>query len=206
MVKVLAQAGNSLADIYDVEGSIAGIEHLETHDLPIVHEMGATVFSERISANIRRGTSGATAASTAFDVDIPLGAAPVIRILALSVFTTVTARLDHVTASMHDVLNGREIPIFAWDTNDGGTESAVRVSLEGAAAAEAIMLVPRVSAQVNMPNMIIGSGQPNGIPEIAFRGITTAFGAGTVTCTVLVQQCFPFLRGISSRGLPVPSW
>ena len=45
MVKILSQAGISLADLYNVEGSIAGIEQLDTRELPIVHEMSGTIFS-----------------------------------------------------------------------------------------------------------------------------------------------------------------
>lgn len=207
MVKILSQAGDSLADIYDVEGSIAGIDSLETNELPIVHELGATVFSERISANMRRGTSGGVAASTAWDVEMAnFGAGTaVVRILSIAVFVDTTARVDHVTVSVRDVLNGREVPMFAWDVNQGGVETAVRVREEGAAAAETIMLTPK-GANAVLPNLLIGPGQPNEVAEIAFRGITTAFGAGTVVATVIIQQCFAQLRGLSSRGLPVPSW
>jgi hypothetical protein len=207
MVKILSKAGDSLADIYDVEGSIAGIDSLETKELPIVHELGATVFSERFSSNIRRGTSGGVAQSTAWDVEMAnFGASTnIVRILSVAVFVDTTARVDHVTVSVRDVLNGREVPIFSWDTNNGGTETAVRIVEEGAAAAETIQLIPK-GANVILPTMLVGPGQPNQVPEIAFRGITTAFGAGTVVTTVLIQQAFAQLRGVSSRGLPVPSW
>ena len=47
MPKILAQAGISLADVYDVEGSIAGTDELLSEDVSLVHEMGGHMMSER---------------------------------------------------------------------------------------------------------------------------------------------------------------
>ena len=46
------------------------------------------------------------------------------------------------------------------------------------------------------------------INDIAFRGVTSAFGAGTVVLTALIHIAFTHLGGNvpSNFGLPVPGW
>jgi len=204
MAKVQAQAGDSLADVYDVQGSIAGIDHLVTHDLPIVHEMGGTVFSERVAGGITRAQTGAITQTQAFG-DVITGFAPgMTRILGVSVFVDTAARMGDLVVSIRSGPEGREVPIWAWDSTVD-VEMAVRLVDDGAAAANFTLLRP-VTLLENLPSMLFGADQRRVIDEIAIRGNTLTFGAGDVEATVLITTAFASLEGVSSRGLPLPSW
>lgn len=206
MVKILSQSGDSLADIYDVEGSIAGIDTLETRDLPIVHEMGATIFSERFSTLILREFVDDFAQSTGFNrtiSGIPTDS-PFMRILGVSVMIDTTARIDLASISI-DGGDGEEIPIWSWDTALDA-ETSVRVIVSGGAAGTQIFLRPVQPWWGSLPIIIALGGQPQNTPSVFFRGISAAFGAGTVQITALMQVAFPRQTGVSARGLPVPSW
>ena len=202
MVKILSQAGISLADIYDVKGSIAGIEQLETRELPIVHEVGATVFSERFSTTVRRRASGNLNQSTTFDLiltdlpDVPS------RLLGVAILCDVPSRISFAAVLVRDPIGGREMPVWVYDAPNAST---VRIVDNGAAVANTEMLHGNSNLDY-VPNFVGGSGQPQIVDDIALRGQTTAFGAGTVFITGLYYIAFGQVGGISSRGLPIPSW
>ena len=206
MTKVLSQAGSSLADIYDVEGSIAGIDQLLTDELPIVHEMGGTVFSERLSGEIVRLSTGALAQSVAFDVILTSPPINTYRLLGLFVFADVN-RVSFAQVSLRNTGTDREIPLWWWDTTASINDvSSVRMRDNGAAAATHIALN---TPQFQLPSLAIRSGQLQETGgEIVFRGEMTAFGAGTVTATAILYLGLTDLptAGLSSRGLPIPSW
>ena len=202
MVKVLGQAGTSLADVYDVEGSIAGVDQLLSEDVNTVHEMGDTIASERFSGAIRRLQSGAINQSTSFGVsltDLPAG---VWRILNIAVLGNQTARTANLSVLMADT-NGREIPLFVWDVAQD-IESVVRIDENGAGATNLRYFIGNPG--LLGPTMGVGTGQPQRVDEIAFRGTSSAFGAGTVTYTLLIYIALMQVGGLSSIGLPVPSW
>lgn len=204
MVKILSQAGSSLADTYNVEGSIAGIDQLETRELPIVHEMGGTIFAERLSGGMDRRTTGAIAQNTDWDIILTgLGRFPS-RILGIFVFSDDASRLSHATVSVRDPLDEREVPIFAWDT--GEAVVTVRIQDDGAAVANEVALNNVLNVAAATPSLLIGTDQPAPIDQMAFRGRTSGFGAGTVVVTMLMYKAFSEIGGISSRGLPLPSW
>lgn len=206
MVKVLTKSGDSLADVYDVTGSIAGIESLQTEELPIVHEMGSTIFSERLSGSIRRAASAATLQSanfTTFLNDFPSGA---YRILGVQVLVANPLQVDSVQVSIVSAAPGpgREIPIFIWDdTND--VETRIFINNEGVLSNVTALVSSRGPTP---PSMGISFGQPQGVGErLVMRGLTNAFGGGTMVATCLVYVGFTQVApGLSSRGLPVPSW
>jgi len=202
--KVLAQAGTSLADIYDVEGSIAGVEEIETREVQAVHEMGQAIFSERLRARVITTASAATAQSLNIDVAILAFAdIPFIRVHGIFVFTSVTARLTRMAVMIEDAISaGNGLPIWVWD----GNEESVRTSV-GGSAVNTISLdgMPQYSM---LPSFMVGQtrrGQEVS-PNLTLRGSTSAFGAGTVTVTCHTLISFPTLGGVSSRGLPVPGW
>ena len=208
MVRLLSQAGNSLADIYDVVGSIAGIEQLDTRELGIVHEMGTTVFSERFRTTIRRITTGNVAQNTDWNVELTNLPAAVTRLLGVMVFTNVVARLLRNVISLEDRMNGLEIPIWLWDAAAANPSSSIAYDDDGAGVAVFDMLHGLASAQF-IPNFTGGSGQTlvqGGVEDIVMRGRTTGFGAGTVAITAVFLLGFTFQGGVSSRGLPIPSW
>lgn len=204
MVKILSQAGNSLADVYDVEGSIAGIATLETRELPIVHEMGATVFSERLTGSILRVATGDILQNATWDITTSdVGAVSFSRVLGCLVFTDSASRVSNVSVHIRDPLSGREVPIFAWDLNEAALN--LRMVDDGAAVAtfEALSNALNVAT---LPSFLIGSQQRNRIDTLVFRGLMTGFGAGTVFARALIYNIFSETEGISSRGLPVPGW
>lgn len=204
MVAILGDAGKSIADLYDVEGSIVDIRELHTAELPIVHEMGATLFSERYSGFLRNATSGAIIQSTAFNVVIDSLPAGPFRIYGVTVFINNAGRIDFASVAIRNPLDGREMPIWIWDSSTDA-EVRVRFSDDGAAVGTQLFLQPN-AGNVIFPQLIAGLGQPQDVRDIAFRGISTAFGAGNVTCDLLVHVGFSQVGGLSSRGLPIPSW
>ena len=204
MTKILSQAGNSLADVYDVEGSIAGIDQLETRELPIMHEMGATIFSERFGGVLVSATSAAVNQSTAWNIGLVGLPAHVWRVFGIQVFVNATARVDFCSICVRETVSGREMPIWAWDSA-ADSEYNVRFSDDGGAIATTIFLQP-AAANKQLPHLMAGAGQPQAVAQLVFRGISSAFGAGTVTADVLTHVGFPDVAGLSSRGLPIPSW
>lgn len=203
MAKVLSQAGNSLADVYDVEGSIAGIDHLETHELPIVHEMGATVFSERYNTDIRRAPTGAIAQNVAFNVFVT-GLPPTpTRLLGVAVFADDATRVLQAAVFAREPDRGRDMPIWVWD----GTTSIISTFDDNGSSAAFDLLVGSVAMNM-VPTMVgaVGQPQPQMVSDLVFRGLTTGFGAGTVAITALYYSANAQLGGVSSRGLPIPGW
>lgn len=201
MVKILSQAGSSLADVYDVQGSIAGIDTLDTRDLPIVHEMGATVFSERLSGEVVRLGVVGLLQNASFDVILISPPAGIYRVLGVVVVTTPTARILHCQCSVRSVGQAREVPFFVWDsTND--VEAGIR--LDDGGVVNRIQLRPSSNLT---PTLGISDGQPRRVgEEIVMRGQASAFGAGTVLVTASIFLGLTDVTRLSSRGLPVPGW
>jgi len=205
MTKILSQSGSSLADTYDVEGSIAGIDQLQTEELPIVHEMGNTVFSERFSTTIRRASSGDILQSISWNIvltDLPVG---VWRILGVTLLADTGTRVSRAMVALRDPTGLREMPILAWDdANDLIT--FLRIQENGAGVTNMSQLVPLSQTQ-QVPSIGTGGGQNQRVSDISFRGTSTAFGAGTVEVIALVLIGFTDVgAGISNRGLPLPGW
>jgi len=210
VAKILSQAGNSLADIYDVEGSIAGIETLESRELPIMHEMGKTVFSERFSCRILRATTGAMLQDVTFDLVLsPASGAEAppgipTRLLGVTALSDSGGRIDTAAVMVREPVSGRESPVWAHITADG--RMAVRIRENDGAAAPLDLLIPD-PASVQLPAFVGGSEQPLFTNEIAMRGLTGGFGAGDVTIFFLLYIAFAEVGVVpSSRGLPIPSW
>lgn len=203
MVKILARGGQSLADTYDVKGSSVAIEQLEAGEVSLVHEMGATIFSERLSGFVRRVSTGNLTQNTAFDSIMTNLPATPWRVLGVAVISDSLVRQDNCQISIQDPLAGREMPIFSWaSAND--VASNIRIQEGGGAAAAAAILIP--THPLLVPNLGMGSHQPQGVNDITFRGLTTGFGAGTVALVAIVYIAFSQVGGLSSRGLPVPGW
>lgn len=204
MPKILSKSGDSLADIYDVKGSIAGIENLEPRDLPIVHEMGGTVFSERFSTQILKIESGDQLQSDDWGTLLTGLPNTVFRIMGVRVLVDETARVTLASLALRDPANARESPFWSWD-NVLDDEENIRFSIDGAATAVEIFLRPN-AANVQIPHTGTGSEQPQNTGGIIFRGTTPAFGAGNVEAIAFVSIAFAEIGGVSSRGLPIPSW
>lgn len=206
--KVLSQAGNSLADIYDVEGSIAGIEQLESRELPIMHEMGQTVFSERFSTRVIRAVTGNMLQTVTFDLVLNAAsgdeAPPGIpaRLLGVTALTDAANRLQTAMIAVREPVSGREVPVWAWESTGS---IVVRIRENDGAAANLDLLLGDFIFQ--MPVFVGGTEQPTFTSEIAFRGLTQTFGAGTVDLFFLLYIGVADPGVVpSSRGLPIPSW
>ena len=208
MGKILSQAGNSLADIYDVRGSIAGIDILETKQLPLVHEAGATVFSERFATDFDRFDTGNIAQNITFEVIRDAAVLPggVLRLLNIQMYSDVAARLLHLSLNVRSPISpvtaaSQEINIWNWD----GTSNVGRFDDLGVIIT-VDMLVPAVG--LSIPTFFGGADQanPSMVSELAMRGVTTGFGAGTVYAACVLHFAHAFIPGTRSRGLPIPSW
>jgi hypothetical protein len=205
--RIQSRSGTSLADIYDVVGSIFGIEELEARELGVFHELGGTVFSERFSCVQRVISALAVPQSTAISVvltDLPREPT---RLMGVTVVTGAGdgAKLDRCNVNVRDPLSGVESVVW---TVDGSTVQAVDIDLGvGVAARDMLVGVP---SQNFSPTFIGGIDQPhpNQASSVALRGLTNAFGAGTIGVFAILYLAFalPAGSGISSYGLPLPSW
>jgi len=214
MPKVLSQSGISLADVYDVKGSIVGVENLEAADVSLVHEMGTTIFSERMGGGTLRFSAGAQAQNANFEVLSGAGNFPegVTRILGVQVFLADSSASGEVASAAVCVRapNGgglgvpREFPIWIWHETDDNQQN-VRYRDDGTLN-RLTFLVPR-SPVPGIPSFLFGTEQPSvPVPELTFRGTMAAFGAGTIEPVVLIYISNAQTVRPSSVGLPVPSW
>jgi len=203
--KILSLSGQSLADMYDVEGSIAGIDQLETRELPIVHEMGATVMSERFTTRVFRIPSGPVNQSTGFVTVLTTLPETPARLLGVQVISSLASRLERVAVLGTDPRLSQDFPLWVMDTAAVVGET---VAMEDAGAPVTIEVVNPRPAMNQFPSFVGGREQQDSmVSSITLVGSTTAFGAGTVTTTALLLLAFPRRDGsVSSKGVPIPSW
>jgi len=201
MVKILSKSGDSLADIYDVQGSIAGIDQLDTRELPIFHEMGATVFSERFSTFTRSAATGDLLQSVDFSIELTDLPTTPTRLLGVVVFTDSAARVRDCAVHLTDPGNSRDFPVWIWDA----TNSILTRMNDGTGLTNFEVLTAEPGS-VYVPNFTGGFLQPQGVRQIFMKGRTDAFGAGTVKIRYMAHIAFSDVGGLSSRGLPIPSW
>jgi len=209
MTKVLGQVGVSLADQYDVKGSIAGVDRLDVEEVKAVHELGATMFSERLASRVVQTGTGALLQSVNFDMAIgpddivPQLPSGVARILALSVFADTAARTTRVQVSMHEPIADRDIPLFVWNT---ALDSEIEIDVDTVAGNNVFYFRPVAPLPWGDKSIVLGRDQRETVPTIVCRGATSAFGAGNVAITLRLYIAFAESQGLSSYGVPVPSW
>lgn len=205
MPKVLGQAGISLADAYDVEGSSAGTDFLEAESVHLSHEMGATIFSERIASYIYTLNSGALLQNATWDdrwIYLPNTVSRLVGV-SVCVIAAEAGRVANCQVSIETLPTVAEIPVWMWDITDD-IETPVRWSRAGAAAAAYSFLRPTVGPA--LPALCVGVEAQYSGSMIQFRGLTGAFGAGNVTAILQLHVLYAALAGMSSVGLPIPSW
>jgi len=205
--KIQAQAGTSLADIYRILGSIVGLEELDVSDVKGVHELGGTIHSERLQSFLISATPGATAQNLAWNTTV--GGIPdsVNRLLAISVIADTTARITNAQVSLQDPAIAREIPLWSWDAGND-VENTIQWNNDGAGVAAEFLLVGKHHHAIELLTRI---GTTLVMPSILFRGLTSGFGAGDVTPTLLFHLARPNSGAPtpgepSSHGLPIPGW
>lgn len=209
--RVLAQAGHSLADLYDVEGSSIDIEALDNDEVKLVHDLSGTIHAERLHANLNVMDSTAQAQNLSWDVELVGFRANVPqRLLGISVLANTAARVTRASISLADnSTNAPEIILWAWDIADDAEVSTLW-SDNGAAVAVFFLLSPLGYVSV-LPTLLVRLGVAAGMPSIFFRGSTEAFGAGTVRTRAILHFARPLPPLVaagdpSSAGLPLPSW
>jgi len=201
MSKIQAQTGASLADVYDVRGSIAGVEELLSKDVQLVHEMGQTIFSERLVQLVTVVSTAAIAQSASFDVEIfTAGSIPFTRVLQIIATVDTAGRVSNAAVSAEDAAAQNGVIIWKWE----GAEIVNRI-LNGGSATNVVVLKADI-AYDGLPCLLTGLTQQRSVPTLTMRGNTAAFGAGTVTIATRVLLAFPQLGGVSSKGLPLPAW
>lgn len=207
--QVLSQAGTSLADVYDVKGSVAGIERLDVAEIKGVHDLGPQIHSERLISFFLIASSGAVAQSTAWNVT--LGGFPdsINRLMAIYVLANNSARVDACTVSLNNASSGIDQVLWEWDSADD-LESRTRWN-DGAAVGTFTGLRPIINVPGGLPNLITRVDDERLMPTLVFRGLTLGFGAGDVTTRALIQIARPNsgappAGAPSSHGLPIPSW
>ena len=202
MVKILSQDGQSLADIYDVEGSIAGIDELETHELPIVHEMGATVLSERFTTRIFRLPTGDLLQDVSWRIELATLPETPARLLGIQVIADDATRVSRAAVLATDPTAEQDIPIWVWNASDF---EAVTMEDVGVSATFGVLVTREGHI---FPSFVGGREQQDDmVSSVTYVGRSTSFGAGNVSSTALLYVAFPRRDiNISSKGLPIPSW
>jgi len=208
--KVLSQAGVSLADVYDVEGSIAGVDSLDVTEVKAVHSLGPQIHSERLQVFNLVANTGGVLQNTNFETLFDIFPDSINRLLSALVVADTAARTDFCSIAIRDPQDNRDHLIWVWDDNDDISAQA-RFRVSGGAVATFEALRPIVGVPGGLPTIIGRTGLVSTMPTLVFGGRTTGFGAGTVTLRGLLQVARPNtiapLPGEpSSHGLPIPGW
>ncbi len=203
MAKSLSQSGITLSDAYDIKGSILGISQvLAEEGIHLTHDLASTLFMERMQAEIFLMASAATLQDTAFAVALNPLTASTARIYGVTVQVDVTSRLTHCNLCARDPLNATEYPLFVWD----GTNEDVISMDDGTALADQIVLRPS-DFYGKLPVSMYGIDHDRHVNQFRLRGLTSGFGAGTVTVTAQIYAALTDAAGaLSSKGVPIPSW
>jgi len=204
--KVLSQAGISISDQYDFQGSSEGVREMEIEVVQAVHDLGPTMTSERMLGRIDR-TITPVGLLQSVEIDMPLGALPepISKVYGIQVFANNAGRTTNL--AVH-VANARgtiqEFPVWVWDETG---ETATEIVMAGGATGSLTLLTP-IGGIVIPQFLLVGAGQQLEVSTMVLRGNTSAFGAGTIFYTVLVYLAFPGVEGgaISTFGSSLPSW
>jgi len=207
--KILAQAGASLADVYQIEGSVVGLEDLDVEDIKGVHDLGPQIQSERLRAFITVIDSTAILQTITFGVGTADFPDCVNRVVSCAVVVDDASRLSHCSVCIKEGSTGIEYPIFVWD--DGDDESSPYIWDDGGGSAPLTILRPIHQMNNAVPCIVSRAGDAGDMPNMIFRGLSTTFGAGTVRARAILQIIRPATRfptpgEPSSHGLPIPSW
>ena len=208
--KILSQAGVSLADVYDVEGSVVGLENLDVSDIKGVHDLGPQIHSERLIVFNLIADSTALAQNVDWDVELAGFPDSINRLLSISVVVDVGARVNLCSLAIREPDTLADHLIWIWDSSDD-LETNVRWSNTGGTVANILALRPITNVLGGAPTMIGRTGTTQAMPSLFFRGRTLGFGAGTVQAQCLIQVMRPDVGNPapgapSSHGLPLPSW
>jgi len=175
--------------------------------------MGAAIFSERLAGQVFRLFFDDITQTVTLGASFTGLPETPFRLAGFQILVEggLEARLTRIVASLSELDAGgtaiQEIPFWSWDTTLGTSET-VRMIDGGAAAANFDLLIPAPSNLPQLPQILTGAFQPGVVNGITCRGLTATFGAGDVDIIALAYILFPDAAGsgISSQGLPIPSW
>jgi len=199
---VQSKAGESLTDLYDVRGGQAPIERIETNVVQGVHELGATIQSERFSQTVRKVEHLGGGQSTNFNVSI--GNLPDGVWKVDSVYVTVSSDASRLTKCCAGFRSAqqRDVPLWVWDENNSRI-----LLIESDALGNGVIVLSPDPVFSAFPQLASGLDQPASISELFLSGTLGAFGAGTEDIKAWFKISFCDVPGIvSPRGLPIPSW
>ncbi len=207
-VKILSTTGISLADQYDVLGSSAPIGPLlSSEGVHLMHEMGGVIMAERLAAGFVHATADVPQL-TNFTVELtpPLPQVPMLRILGIIVNQeeSTDIQIDHLTVlARDDAVFGShsDMPMWVFDKTN---IDDIRMS-PGDGTANLNCLRPQAE-YTRLPFLMVGPTQRQQLAEIHLQGRTLGFGSGDRLITASVLFAFPQSEGLSSRGIPLPSW
>lgn len=207
MGKILSQSGIALADQYQIEGSIVGVENLQTEDVSLVHEMGAAMASERMKQIQVLMEPTAPLENINFSLSSGNVADCPNRILHAAVYIP-AANAGDITSCQLSIEDGSTgVNTVFFEFNDAqDDEGAIRWD-DGTGVADMLTLRGRLT----LPSLLIRPNIGSVMPSIRFAGKTSGFGAGTVAVAALIHlvrpaQLVPQPGQASSHGLPLPSW
>jgi len=212
--KILSQAGVSMADSYEVEGSIVGVDNLDANNVSLVENMSSRVFSERMSSHLLRISSGSLAQNSAWDiVASPFPDCPC-RITNIVFIALTASRISMADLMIADPNSDVEMPIATWAsgavTTGGSADSEAPIRFDDDSAGAGTVSLLRQTLPM-FPQLVVRMGSAPGMPVLKFRGLTSGFGAGTVEVLCYVSHCRPNVLTPaaghpSSHGLAIPSW
>jgi len=211
VVVTRSSGGSSLAQLYDTLGTaIASNAELEGGSIHLVHEMGQVLFSEGLQLTIRRIEALTIAQSTAFDVvltDLPGVPYRIFEVLVFAGEGDDAADISNCAVMLRDPISGREQPFFSWENDNASTVRFSPDSTIGVINASVLNKDTRVNQVGGLPLIGQGGQKATGPADIAMRGTTGAFGAGSIDilCNLLIASS-DTPGGIRSEGLPIPSW
>jgi len=208
MPKVLGQAGISLPDAYDISGSKgSGVDSIQTEEVSTVHEMGATMFSERLQSFFVRMTTGDLLQDITFNIEA--GGIPDSpnRLLGVTMFADEAARVTRAALGLRNTVTSRIMPLLIWDTADDA-ETPFVWNNDGAGLATFHQFRPTL---YTLPTMVVRAGDEKVMPDFVFSGLTAGFGAGNVEVFAMLHLARanpgnPPPGAPSSHGLPLPGW
>jgi len=220
MPKILGDSGKSLGDAYDIEGSQIAIKNLNSEEgVTLVHEMGHTMFAERLFARILMWDSGLLNQSTSFyarstQAGWAAGAtAPAVpvRVYGCLAFIDVgDGWATHVTrcAILAHIVDdgtgeGQDFPVWVWN---GTGNSTIRMQSSAATAVPQVGDADPSQGVFPSPFLLQGGNRASQVDELVLSGTTAAFGAGTTRITAKALIASPDPAGLSSLGVPIPSW
>lgn len=207
---IQGKGGDSLADLYNVRGSQVNVDALEDSPVILTHEMGHVLASEKLGVQVLQLDATGVSQSSNFDLanSTVIPRTP-FRILSAYLFTPdAVASFLHVQVSLGNAELQREVPLAAWEAASDGSAS-IRLLFDGTVTNLNILR----PGMLQVPTIGVGTFRGDLEQEtsrIAIRGVTAAFGAGTVDVHALLEiastDVDADIQSTSSAGLPIPSW